>query len=45
MAVRVSSGGRRFAAAGDARVTSPADALLAWRLAVVGVLVALAAIA
>jgi predicted metal-binding membrane protein len=45
MSVSVSSGGRRLAAAGDARVTSPADVLLAWRLAIVGALVALAVIA
>jgi predicted metal-binding membrane protein len=45
MGVSVSSGGRRLAAAGEARVTSPADVLLAWRLAIVGALVALAAIA
>ena len=44
MAMSVSSGGRRVAAA-DARVASPADVLLAWRLAIIGALIVLAAIA
>src|SRR5256885_9648120 len=45
MEASVSSSGRRLAAAGAARVMSPADVLLAWRLAIVGPLPALAAIA
>jgi predicted metal-binding membrane protein len=43
--VSLTSGGRRLAPAGDARVVSPAPMLLAWRLAIIGVLVVLAAIA
>src|SRR5205085_11767973 len=37
--------GRRLAPAGGARVSSPAPMLLAWRLAIVGALVVLAAVA
>ena len=45
MSVSLTSGGRRLAPAGGARVTSPAPMLLAWRLAIIGALVVLAAIA
>ena len=45
MALSLFSGGRRVAHAGDARVSSPAPMLLAWRLAIVGALVVLAAVA
>src|SRR5437879_4255751 len=45
MAVSFSSGGRRLAHAGDARVPSPAPMLLVWRLAIIGTLVGLAAVA
>jgi hypothetical protein len=44
MALSVSSRGQRPAAAGGP-VASPANLLLAWRLAIVGTLVALAAVA
>jgi predicted metal-binding membrane protein len=45
MAVSVPSSGRRFAAADGASGVSPAHVLLAWRLAIVGALLALAAVA
>jgi predicted metal-binding membrane protein len=45
MATSLTSGGRRLAPAGGARVVSPAPMLLAWRLAIIGVLVVLAAVA
>jgi predicted metal-binding membrane protein len=45
VALSLSSGARRVAHAGDARVSSPAPMLLAWRLAIIGVLVVLAAVA
>ena len=45
MEAGVSSRDGQLAAAGDSRVTSPANVVLAWRLAIVGALVALAAIA
>ena len=41
----LTSGGRRLAPAGGARVSSPAPMLLAWRLAIIGALVVLAAVA
>jgi predicted metal-binding membrane protein len=44
MAVSVPPGGQ-LAAAGEARLTSPRDVLLPWRLAILGALVVLAAVA
>ena len=41
----LTSSGRRLAPAGGARVSSPAPMLLAWRLAIIGALVVLAAVA
>ena len=45
MPVSLTPGGRRLAPAGGARVVSPASMLLAWRLAIIGALLVLAAVA
>jgi predicted metal-binding membrane protein len=45
MAFSIEGRGRRLAAAGGPGVTSPPDVLLPWRLAIVGALIALAAVA